>query len=357
MGRYQYGKTKMGGVTCSICFEPFTRASDILYISRYIVEYNICNITCAHLIHKICLANKLLKLLTGKMICYQWQFQHIGQCFNVSMGIKHGQLWKIFFETANEIYNNYNFAERMKKIDWKSSDENKELSDFGQVWTSLGMADVTCSICLEPMTPKCDLSFTPCMHLFHTICIKKKLQNPIFKKFGLNFPSQLMRMVFATLSQINDFNERVKRPDSEKKSRDPRPHTKAFSKNIYLQKLNLEKWSKTFLKFELDFMNQFYQKRVVLAKLKLIKLEDDLSFEDLKKFDKNLQEEYERLKIKLNLKQQAQTAQEAQAGQAVQQFTRTIQVRLRQWWAEYTPPGWAVAPVDTSLKVNNRKSA
>ena len=66
---------------------------------------------------------------------------------------------------------------------------------------------------------------------------------------------------------------------------------------------------------------------------------------------------------KLKIKQQAQagqevqTAQEAQAGQAVQQFTRTIQVRLRQWWAEYTPPGWAVAPVDTSLKVNNRKSA
>jgi len=44
---------------------------------------------------------------------------------------------------------------------------------------------------------------------------------------------------------------------------------------------------------------------------------------DLKKFDKILLEEYERLKIKLNWKQQAQasqeaqTAQEAQAGQAV----------------------------------------
>jgi hypothetical protein len=262
----------------------------------------------------------------------------------------------------------------------KSSNENKESSNFIQVWTSLGMADVTCPICLEPMTPKCNLSFTPCMHLFHTICIKKKLQNPIFKNFGLNFPSQLMRMAFMTPSQINDFNERVKKTDSDKKLRDPRPYTKAFSKNIYLQKLNLEKWSKTFLKLELDMMNQTYQKRVVLAKLKLIKLEDDLSFEDLKKFDKILQEEYEKLKIKLNLKQQAQagqeaqTAQEAQAGQAVHGMkvrdvnTRTIQVRLRQWWAEYTPRGWvrvsenlgatAGAPVvDTSLKVNNRKSA
>ena len=350
----------MGDVTCSICFEPFTRASDILYISRYIVEYNICNINCAHLIHKICLTNKLLELLTGKMVCY------------------HGQLWKIFFETADEIYN---FAERMRAIDLKSSNENTESSNFRQVWTSLGMANVTCPICLEPMTTKCDLSFTPCMHLFHTICIKKKLQNPIFKKFGLNFPSQLMRIAFITASQINDFNERVKRTDSEKKSRDPRPHTKAFSKNIYLQKLNLEKRSKMFLKLELDMMNQTYQKRVVLAKLKLIKLEEDLNFEDLKKFDKILQEEYEKLKIKLNWKQQAQagqeaqTAQEAQAGQAVHGMkvrdvnTRTIQVRLRQWWAEYTPPGWnrvrvsenlgatAVAPVDTSLKVNSRKSA
>ena len=255
----------------------------------------------------------------------------------------------------------------------KSSNENKESSNFIQVWTSLGMADVTCPICLEPMTPKCNLSFTPCMHLFHTICIKKKLQNPIFKNFGLNFPSQLMRMAFMTPSQINDFNERVKRTDSDKKFQDPRPHTKAFSKNIYLQKLNLEKWSKTFLKLELDMMNITYQKRVVLAKLKLIKLEDDLSFEDLKKFDKILQEEYEKLKMKLNWKQQAQAGQEAQAGQAVHGMkvrdvnSRTIQVRLRQWWAEYTPPGWnrvsenlgatAVAPVDTSLKVNNRKSA
>ena len=97
------------------------------------------------------------------------------------------------------------------------------------------------------------------------------------------------------------------RMDSDKKCRDTRPHTKVFSKNIYLQKLNLEKWSKTFLKFELDMMNQTYQKRVVLAKLKLIKLEDDLSFEDLKKFDKILQKEYEKLKIK----QQAQAGQEA----------------------------------------------
>merc|ERR550534_2429454 len=257
----QYGKTKMGGVTCSICFEPFTKASDILYICRYIVEYNICNITCAHLIHKICLTNQLLKLLTGKMVCYQWKFQR--------KNIKHGQLWKIFFETADEIYSrvqkrlyNYsNFGERIKKIDLKSSNENKESSNFIQVWTSLGMADVTCPICLEPMTPKFNLSFTPCMHLFHTICIKKKLQNPIFKNFGLNFSSQLMRMVFMTPSQINDFNERVKKRILIRNFEIPDPIPKAFSKNIYLQKLNLEKWSKTFLNLELDMMNITYQKR------------------------------------------------------------------------------------------------
>ena len=292
---YQYGKTEMGDVTCSLeCFEPFIRAIDIY------VEYNICNITCAHLIHKVCITNKLLKLLTGKMVCYQY-----------GKSIQHGQLWKILFKTADEIYN---FAERMKNMDLKSSNENKE---FRQVWTSLGMADVTCSICFEPMTPKCDISLTQCSHLFHTICITKKLQNPIFRNFGLNFPSLLKKIAFRKASDINDLNERAKRMDSDKKSRDTRPHTRAFSKNIYFQKLNLEKWSKTFLKLELDLMNQLYQKRIVLANHKLIGPEEDFKFEDLKKFDKNILEEYERLQIKLNLKQEAQTAQEAQAGQAV----------------------------------------
>ena len=308
MVSYQYGKTEMGDVTCSICFEPFIRAMDIY------VEYNICNIFwrkkpnwIQHLIHKICIANKLLRLLTGKIVCYQY-----------GKSIKHGQLWKILFKTADEIYN---FDERMKKIDWKSSNENIESCNFRQVWKSLGMADVTCTICLEPMTPECDISETPCMHLFHTICIKNKLQKPIFRNFGLNFPSQLKRIYFRTPSAINYFNERTKRMDSDKKSRDTRPHTRAFSKNIYFQKLNLEKWSKTFLKLELDMMNQAYQARIVLADLKLIGPEEDFKFEDLKKFDKNILEAFERLKIKWKQQaqagQEAQTAQEAQAGQAV----------------------------------------
>ena len=34
-----------------------------------------------------------------------------------------------------------------------------------------------CSTCWESLTPKSDVSTTPCGHVFHTICIKKWLQS------------------------------------------------------------------------------------------------------------------------------------------------------------------------------------
>ena len=32
--------------------------------------------------------------------------------------------------------------------------------------------NIACTICLEPITLKCDVSTTSCGHLFHTNCIK-----------------------------------------------------------------------------------------------------------------------------------------------------------------------------------------
>ena len=36
--------------------------------------------------------------------------------------------------------------------------------------------DVVCSTCLESFTSKCDISTTPCGHVFHTVCIQKWLE-------------------------------------------------------------------------------------------------------------------------------------------------------------------------------------
>ena len=37
--------------------------------------------------------------------------------------------------------------------------------------------DITCAICLESFTPNCEVSNTPCGHLFHTLCIFKSVTN------------------------------------------------------------------------------------------------------------------------------------------------------------------------------------
>ena len=37
--------------------------------------------------------------------------------------------------------------------------------------------DITCAICLESFTPSCEVSNTPCGHLFHTLCIFKSVTN------------------------------------------------------------------------------------------------------------------------------------------------------------------------------------
>ena len=37
--------------------------------------------------------------------------------------------------------------------------------------------DITCAICLESFTPNCEVSNTPCGHLFHTLCIFTSVTN------------------------------------------------------------------------------------------------------------------------------------------------------------------------------------
>ena len=37
--------------------------------------------------------------------------------------------------------------------------------------------DIACSTCLESFTLDCDVSTTPCGHLFHTKCINKWIKN------------------------------------------------------------------------------------------------------------------------------------------------------------------------------------
>ena len=93
------------------------------------------------------------------------------------------------------------------------------------------MADVVkCSICLEPMTLVCDISATPCAHLFHTICIQHKyretgrfvcyqcesqLSHSEFQ-CGKNIElKDIAKIFFKTVDEINTFAERMKKIDSD----------------------------------------------------------------------------------------------------------------------------------------------
>ena len=86
-----------------------------------------------------------------------------------------------------------------------------------------------CSICLRPMTLKCDLSTTPCEHLFHTICIKNISKNLVISEgpgyFDMpqnplaltllarkmvcyycgNLNIQLFKISFKTADELNNF--------------------------------------------------------------------------------------------------------------------------------------------------------
>jgi hypothetical protein len=139
------------------------------------------------------------------------------------------------------------------------------------------MAEVKCSICFKPMTLKCDLSATPCEHLFHTICIKNISQNLVIPAgpgyFGTaqnpliltllarkmvcyhcsNRNIQLFKISFKTADEINNFAERMKKTDQN--ARYSSNENKEFENN--LQKLSLENCSKDLLRSpEIDLINR-----------------------------------------------------------------------------------------------------
>ena len=127
------------------------------------------------------------------------------------------------------------------------------------------------------MTLKCDLSATPCEHLFHTICIKNISQNLVIpagpEYFGTaqnpliltllarkmvcyhcsNRNIQLFKISFKTADEINNFAERMKKTDQN--ARYSSNENKEFENN--LQKLSLENCSKDLLRSpEIDLINR-----------------------------------------------------------------------------------------------------
>ena len=117
------------------------------------------------------------------------------------------------------------------------------------------------------MTLKCDLSTTPCEHLFHTICIKNTSQNLVIPAgpgyldmaqnpliltllarkmvcyYCGNLNIQLFKISFKTADEINNFAKRMKKIDRNATSYSSNEN-KEFENNF--QKLSLENFSKDF---------------------------------------------------------------------------------------------------------------
>ena len=96
------------------------------------------------------------------------------------------------------------------------------------------MAEVRCPICFQLITLECDISATPCAHLFHTICIKHNYQekgrfvcyqcesNAIWFARNSEFQfdknielKEISKIDFKTADEINTFTERMKKIDSD----------------------------------------------------------------------------------------------------------------------------------------------
>ena len=140
-----------------------------------------------------------------------------------------------------------------------------------------------CSICFKPMTLKCDLSTTPCEHLFHTICIKNMrqnleipagqgyfdmAQNPLILTllarkmvcyYCREYIIQLFKISFKTTNELNNFAKKMKKIDQNASySLDyySSNQNEQFENNF--QELSLENFSKDiFLRSpEIDLINR-----------------------------------------------------------------------------------------------------
>ena len=137
------------------------------------------------------------------------------------------------------------------------------------------MSEVKCSICFQPTTLKCDLSTTPCEHLFHTICIKNisqipagsgyfsMAQNPLSLTLSARkmvcyhcneYTIQLFEISFKTADELNNFAKKMKKKIDQNASYSSNEN-KEFEYDF--QKLSQESFSKDFLKSpELDLINR-----------------------------------------------------------------------------------------------------
>ena len=162
------------------------------------------------------------------------------------------------------------------------------------------------------MTLKCDLSTTPCEHLFHTICIKNisqnleipagqgyfdMAQNPLILTllarkmvcyYCREYTIQLFKTSFKTADEINNFAKKMKKIDQNASYSSN--ENKQFEDNF--QELSLENFSKDiFLRSsEIDLINRPWP--WINGHAQAFKVHDDFEFIDskgnCKTFEKNI---------------------------------------------------------------------
>ena len=99
--------------------------------------------------------------------------------------------------------------------------------------------DIACSTCLESFTLDCDVSTTPCGHVFHTKCIHKWIKNErrdcpqCRQSCSLD---QLMKIYFSGTNNNSDKETKTQRM---KINQEKKPWTKVVSPAIYTLTGNL----------------------------------------------------------------------------------------------------------------------
>ena len=153
------------------------------------------------------------------------------------------------------------------------------------------MANITCSVCLEPMIQECDIFSTPCLHPFHIICMTHLLKTPLYLVGS--------KLLFKTANKIGNFNKKFREsdsdsPDENKESKESweidfenqkletvnKIHLEGAKKFENVEKINIGKWSEDFLKSpELACMKNFYENQLLKPDFVTISstLEDPIS--------------------------------------------------------------------------------
>ena len=114
---------------------------------------------------------------------------------------------------------------------------------------------IECATCLEPCTSNCNISTTPCGHVFHFQCIKKwywtRIEERNFQKncpkCRKSFPFHHMVKTYFSQSDENPLNDALE--ESESKCKELRKSKENLEKEIHELKIenakiveNEEKW-------------------------------------------------------------------------------------------------------------------